>query len=229
MSRKICVILPTLNEEKAVDKVINELPNPTVKKVVLVDGNSSDNTIDVAKTCRPGLDVEVMYQRGKGKGMAFQTFLNDFNLDSHDIYVMLDADHTYNPKELKTLIRPILDGKADVVIGNRFAFKDLRKSMTTTTINGNKMLTLAARLLYLKNPRDVCTGYWAFSKEFLKKVNIKAKNFDLEVNLFIEAIKKGFRIKVVPITYRCRMGKKKLMKRHGFIILYRLIKEFFNN
>ena len=226
---RVCVILPTLNEEKAVAKVINGLPNPTVNKVVLVDGNSSDNTVNTAKNCRPSLEVETMYQNGKGKGMAFQTFLNQFNLNSYDIYVMLDADYTYNPRELKRLIQPILRGEADVVIGNRFAFKKLRRLMPATTYLGNKLLTLFARILYLKHPKDVCTGYWAFSKEYLKESKIDAKNFDLEANLFTEAVKKNFRIKIVPITYRSRIGKNKLLKRHGILILYRLIKEFLNN
>lgn len=229
MFKKICVIIPTLNEEKGVAKVITELPNPTVSKVVLVDGHSSDNTVDIAKNCRPSLEVEVMYQIGNGKGMAFQTFLNDFNLEDHDVYVMLDADYTYNPKELKGLIQPILRGEADVVIGNRFAFKKLNQLMPATTYLGNKLLTLIARILYSKNPKDVCTGYWAFSKEYLKRAKIHAKNFDLEANLFTEAVKRGHRIKIVPITYRARVGKTKLMKRHGIIILYRLIKEFFCN
>jgi len=229
MSKKICVILPTLNEEKGIAKVINELPNPTVNKVILVDGHSSDNTIITAKNSRPNLEVEVMYQNGKGKGMAFQTFLNDFDLNNYDIYVMLDADYTYNPKELKKMIQPILKGEADVVMGNRFAFKKLRRLMPVTTYVGNKLLTLAARILYFKNPKDVCTGYWAFSKKYLKRVKIDAKNFDLEANLFTETVKKNLKIKIVPITYRSRIGKNKLMKRHGVLILYRLIREFFNN
>jgi len=226
---KVCVILPTLNEEEAVAKVINELPNPTVNKVILVDGHSSDNTVNIAKSCRPSLEVDVMYQNGRGKGMAFQTFLNGFNLDNYDVYVMLDADYTYNPKELKTLIWPIINKEADVVIGNRFAFKKLRRLMPATTYFGNKLLTLAARILYSKNPRDVCTGYWAFSKEYLKKVRINAKDFDLEANIFTEAIKGRYKIKTVPITYRVRIGKNKLMKHDGIIILFRLIKEFFCN
>ena len=64
MTKKICVILPTLNEEKGIARVINEIPNPTVGKVVLVDGRSSDNTVNTAKTCRPNLDIEIMYQNG---------------------------------------------------------------------------------------------------------------------------------------------------------------------
>jgi dolichol-phosphate mannosyltransferase len=229
MSKKICVILPTLNEEKAIAKVINELPNPTVNRVVVVDGYSSDRTVDIAKICRPTLDVDVIFQRGKGKGMALQTFLDDYNLNDYDIYVMLDADYTYNPQELKQLILPILNGEADVVIGNRFAFKELRRLMPFTTYFGNKILTFAASLLYFKNPKDVCTGYWAFSKDYLKNARIKAKDFDLEANLFTEAIKRNYRIKTVPITYRARIGKNKLMKRDGIIILFRLVKEFFYN
>jgi dolichol-phosphate mannosyltransferase len=226
MPEKICVILPTLNEEKGIKKIIDEIPNPLVNKIVVVDGNSSDNTVSIANSCKkPDCDVEVMKQYGRGKGMAFQTFLNNFDLDEYDAYVMLDADCTYDPKEIKKIVLPILNDEADVVIGNRFSNKNIRQIMPFSTYIGNKILTFFAMLFCFKNPRDVCTGYWSFSKNFLQKIKIKAKNFDLEINLFVQAIKNKFRIKTIPITYRERVGRNKLRKKHGFIILFRLLKE----
>jgi len=227
---KICVILPTLNEEDGVAKIINAVPNPLVNKIVVVDGYSSDKTVEIVKQShKPACDIELMYQKGRGKGMAFQSFLNSFDLNSQDVYVMLDADCTYDPKEIRKIITPIVNGEADIVMGNRFESQDVKKVMPFTTFFGNKLLTLISKILYFKDPKDVCTGYWAFSRDFIKKMRISAKNFDLEANLFAEAIKKNSRIKIVPITYKSRVGKNKLMKRHGFLILYRLIREFFNN
>lgn len=229
MSKRICVILPTLNEEKGIAKIINKLPNPTVSKVVLVDGHSSDNTTNIAKNCRSGLEVEVMYQNGKGKGMAFQTFLDRFDLEKYDVYVMLDADCTYDPKEIKNMVLPILNNKADVVMGNRLLNKNIRQIMPFSTYIGNKILTFFAMIFCSEDPKDVCTGYWAFSKDVLKKIKIKAKNFDLEMNLFTQAVKQKLRIKTIPISYEKRVGTKKLRKKHGLIILFRLVKEVLVN
>lgn len=225
---KVCVILPTLNEEDGVAKIINAVPNPLVNKVVVVDGHSSDRTIEIVKQChKPACDIELMYQKGKGKGMAFQSFLNSFDLNSQDVYVMLDADCTYDPKEIRKIITPIVNGEADVVIGNRFESGNVKKVMPFATFLGNKLLTFVSKILYFKDSKDVCTGYWAFSRDFIKKMRITAKNFDLEANLFIEAVKGGFRIKSVPITYDKRVGKNKLRKYHAFVIMSRLMREIF--
>jgi len=227
---KVCVILPTLNEEDGIAKIINAIPNPLVNKIIVVDGHSSDRTIEHAKQChKPACDIELMYQKGKGKGMAFQSFLDSFDLNSQDVYVMLDADCTYEPKEIRKIIEPIVNGEADVVMGNRFESENLKDIMPFTTVLGNNLLTFISKILYLKDPKDICTGYWAFSRNFIKKMRIRAKDFDLEANLFSEAVKRNFRIKIIPISYKSRVGQSKLMKKHGFLILYRLIREFFNN
>jgi len=223
---KICVILPTLNEEKGIVKIINNVPNPLVNKIVVVDGYSSDKTIELIKQCsKPACDIELMYQKGKGKGMAFQTFVDSFDLEKYDVYVMLDADCTYNPKEIKNMVLPIINNEVDVVMGNRFFNKNIRQIMPFLTFIGNKILTFLVMIFCLKDPKDVCTGYWSFSKDVLKKIKIRAKNFDLEINLFIQVVKQKFRIKTIPISYGKRVGMKKLRKRHGFIILFRLLKE----
>lgn len=227
-SKKICVILPALNEEEGVKKVLESMPNPVVDRVVLVDGNSVDDTIEAARSVKEkNFRLDVMEQEGKGKGMAFQSFLRNFDLDSHDIYVMLDADCTYDPAELRKMVMPLFNG-ADVVMGDRFSLnrlKESKESMSFINYLGNRLFTFLARSFYSKSTNDVCTGYWAFSKEFLKAAKINAKGFDLEVNLFSEAAKKKFRIESVPIRYGKRVGDKKLKIRHGSIILWRLLRE----
>ena len=226
---KICVVVPTLNEESAIKKVIEEIPNPLTNRIVVVDGGSSDNTIPIAKNVKKeDCGIEVMMQEGKGKGMAFQTFLKKTNLDEFDAYAMLDGDCSYDPIELRELVKPVLDCQADVVMGNRFAF-DSKEGFKPTNYFGNKLLTFVANLLYRKNIKDLCTGYWVFSKEFLKRVELKSKGFDLEANLFAQAVKKKFRIKSMPIVYKQRIGCSKLKIRHAFTILHRLINERITN
>ena len=98
--------------------------------------------------------------------------------------------------------------------------------MPFSTYIGNKILTFFAMIFCFKNPNDVCTGYWSFSKDVMKKIKINAKNFDLEMNLFTQAVKHKFRVKAIPISYKKRIGMNKLRKKHGFIILFRLIEDF---
>jgi glycosyltransferase involved in cell wall biosynthesis len=223
---KVCVILPTLNEEEGIKKIIDKMPNPLVSNIVIVDGNSSDNTVDIAKSCqKPACGIEIMTQFDKGKGMALQTFLNRSDLEKYDVYVMLDADCTYDPTEVKKMVLPILKNESDVVMGNRLFNKNIRHVMSFSTYIGNKILTFFAMVFCLKDPKDVCTGYWAFSKDALKKIKIKAKNFDLEMNLFTQTVKHKFRIKTIPISYKKRVGINKLRKKHAVIILSRLLKE----
>jgi dolichol-phosphate mannosyltransferase len=225
---KVCVILPTFNEENGIVKTINDVPNPFVNKIVVVDGHSSDRTVELVKQCKKvACDIELMYQKGNGKGMAFQSFLEQFDLDKYDAYVMLDADCTYDSKEIKSMVLPILNDEADVIMGNRFFNNDIRKVMPFSNYIGNRLLTFFAMILCFKDPKDVCTGYWSLSKDALKRIRIKAKNFDLEMNLFMQAVKQKFRIKTIPVSYGKRVGMNKLKKRHGFIILLRLIREFF--
>jgi dolichol-phosphate mannosyltransferase len=228
MAMRICVIIPTLNEESAIKKVIEEIPNPFVSKITVVDGGSSDDTVQNAKSIKKDCEIEVMIQEGRGKGMAFQTFLKKENLDEFDAYAMLDGDYSYDPIELKRMVEPILSNRADVVMGNRFAF-DYLGGFSNLNYVGNKILTFIANLLYGKNTEDVCTGYWAFSKNFLKNVELKSKGFDLEANLFAQAIKKKFKTTSVSISYRKRIGDKKLRVRDGVSILNRLIKERITN
>jgi glycosyltransferase involved in cell wall biosynthesis len=230
IAMKVCVILPALNEEKGIKKTIYSVPNPLVKKIVVVDGNSSDNTVEVAKKCkRSECDIQVMKQEGKGKGMAFQSFINNFDLDKYDVYVMLDADCTYDPKEIRKMVLPILNNEADVVMGNRFSDKNIKEVMPFPNYIGNRLLTFFATVSFFKNPRDVCTGYWAFSKDVLKKIKIDAKGFDLEMNLFTQTVKNNFRIKTLPVSYTKRVGETKLRKVHGISIFSKLIRESFVN
>jgi dolichol-phosphate mannosyltransferase len=222
----VCLVLPTFNEEKGIKKVLEDIPNPVVSDVVVVDGYSSDNTVIAAKSSnKKTYGMKVIFQDGYGKGMAFQSFLKKINLDMFDVYVMLDADNTYDPNEIKKIISPILNNGADVVMGNRFSFEETKDLMSPVTLFGNKLLTLIANLLYFKNPKDICTGYWAFSRKFLKNIKIRANGFDLEANLFTEAVKGGFEIESVPVRYGLRIGQKKLKYHHGLLILWRLLRE----
>ena len=223
---KIVAVIPTKDEEEGLKCVLSKIPKDIVSEVVVIDG-SSDNTEVVAKKN----NATVVKGTGQGKGFDFQIFLKEYDLDSGDIYVMLDADDTYDPQEIEKMIQPIVDDKADVVMGTRFnGTKERMEDGAMGPVNhfGNYMLTIAGKILYDSELKDLCTGYWAFSKEALMKIRIDAKGFDLEANLFSESVKKNLRIASIPITYKIRVGENKLKVLDGLWIFKRLIKEKVN-
>ncbi len=216
----VYVILPTLNEEEGLSHVLLELKKMKfpMRQVVVVDGHSTDNTLEVAKT----YGVNIILQRGTGKGMAFQTFMEEFPVKDENIYVMLDADYSYNPKEVVKFVSTIREGY-DVVAGRRkFFIGDARSFLH---IFGNLAISFVSAILTRRIFLDICTGYWAFKGSALKRMRIKARGFELEANLFIETARKNLKFRSIPVDYRERKGKRKLKSLDGFKILIFLLKE----
>ncbi len=216
------IILPTLNEEEGLNLVLKDLEKIgfNMKNVIVVDGHSTDKTINVAK--KYGINV-IMQEGGKGKGIGFQTFLRKWDVKDDDIYIMLDADYTYDPKEYSKLESLVKTGY-DVVMGRRKIYIDGFEAFLH--VLGSVFLSITASLLFFRFNPDICTGYWAFRGSALKKMKIKAKGFQLEANLFCEACKKGLKIGSVRVDYKERVGQRKLktsdgLKIFGFIVAER--------
>ncbi|MFA5406117.1 MAG: glycosyltransferase family 2 protein [Candidatus Nanoarchaeia archaeon] len=215
--KKLKIILPTLNEEKAIIKVIKAIPTNALKKlgyetsVLVIDGNSKDNTIKLAKA----QGAQVITQKGKGKGDAIKTVFRELKNKTPDITIMLDADYTYDPKDMPAMILPLIIGDADVTIGAREG---------RTHYVGNKILTGLANIAFKNNTTDLCTGYWAFDSKAIKMIDISANGFDLETDLFAQINKHELRIKAVTIKYRKRIGESKLRNKDAIKIMARLIR-----
>lgn len=204
---KVAAIIPTKNEALCIGRLIDCL-NEHVDKIIVIDGNSSDRTSEIAKF--HGADI--FMGEGKGKGHDLRLFQKYVQRHPQDfgIYVMLDGDMSYHPEEIENLIKPIKDRKADVVIGSRFdKIKPEPKSTRSFNKFGNFLLTRVARFLYQKRDiTDITSGYWAFSKDFLTNASLSADGWDLETNLFSAAVR-DYRLKTVPIKYRPRVGYSK--------------------
>nr|MQY61912.1 glycosyltransferase [archaeon] len=142
---RIAIVIPTLNECKAVGKVlggVKSVMDGYEYRVLVVDGRSIDGTDEIARD----MGADVIYQRGRGYGDALKTgfFHARKRLDAK-VIVMMDADLTYNPKDIPKLVAPILEDAADLVVGNRFA--GLQKgAMTLVNRVGNRVLSLVAKL-----------------------------------------------------------------------------------
>ncbi len=209
-----------LNEAPALPLVLAGLREANVRQIVLVDGNSTDATPDIAR----GAGCTVIAQEGKGKGMAFRTFLETYPIDPNARYVMLDADATYDPKDVPRLAEKLEE--YDIVTGHRATAHLIPNNLTH--FFGNKLISLAAFLLFWRWNPDICTGYWAFRGSALKKMRIDATRFDLEADLFAQACKKHLSMGMVDVMYGPRLGERKLRSIDALHIVWRLFFERFS-
>lgn len=214
--KSLTVLIPTLNEEKAIGSVIKKIPVHNLSsynvRVVVADGRSTDRTVEIAKAC----GAEIIFERRKGKGIAVKTALE--HIDS-DYVVMLDGDMTYDPADIPELINCL--SHCDAACGYRNASKS---SMRSSHMLGNKILTATANLLYKQKTRDLCTGYWSFTKRAYKNMIISAAGFELEANIFAEISRLGLRLDGIDINYSKRAGEAKLRAKDGLRILLFLLK-----
>ena len=221
----ISVVIATLNEEEGIGPTIDEMQKVLKNAyLVVVDGNSVDRTIEIAKN----MGADVLLQEGKGKGDAmFQGFKQ---LGTKVPYVVFtDADYTYPAEYIPGMIE-VLDQnpKVGMVIGNRFK-GDLNhsKSVTNPFYLGNKLFAFAQLVMNGVNLGDPLSGLRVVRSEVLEGWKPKSKGFDVEAEMNALVRRKGYRTVEVPIDYRDRMGEKKLKLRHGLGIMKRIFTESF--
>jgi dolichol-phosphate mannosyltransferase len=216
------VLMAALNEEEGVGLTIAELKqhlcNP---RLLVVDGNSKDKTVHVAKS----LGADVIYQEGTGKGDALAYAIRHVNADVAYV-VLTDADYTY-PAEFVPQMIEILEENPQVgmVCGNRFnSHFDLR-GMRNIFYLGNRTLAFAHNMLNGIELRDPLTGLRVIRWEILKNWEPKSDGFDVEVELNHHVERQGYGIVEIPIAYRPRIGEKKLKLKHGITIFKRMLTE----
>lgn len=214
--KSITVLLPALNEEKAIGKVIQDIKNLPIDCDVLVVDNLSTNGTAVVSAA---LGVKILYEKRKGKGNAVRTGFKHINTD---YVVMIDADGTY-PVFSIPLLYSYLE-EYDVVKGSRRWVEV--GAMTKTNRFGNRVLSLLASILYGQKVEDVCSGLWVMRMDKVKGFNLVSNGFTLEVDLFINTIRTGCKFKELPIEYKKRIqgdvAKLKLID--GFKIAWFLVK-----
>ena len=218
----IAVIIAAYNEEWGVGPTLAEvreiLDDPFY---LVVDGNSTDRTVEIAKE----LGANVFVQEGRGKGNAISQAIDRIRHDP-EYTVFIDADFTYPAKYISEMIR-ILEEKPNVgmVLGNRFNHLLTSAIMKDTFYLGNRFLAITQRLLNGVHLNDPLTGLRVVRWEILKGWKPKSKGFDIEAELNHQVERRGYQILEVSIPYRKRLGEKKLKLRHGFSIFKRIIAE----
>jgi len=222
---KISIILPTLNEEEAIGKVIDEIPRQDLEQagyavqVLVVDGNSTDRTRQIAEQ----KGASVIVEPRKGKGVAVTTALSSVEAD---FIFMLDADYTYPSRYIPDMLKRLTNHHA--VIGSRLRGQRERGAMSRLNLIGNHLLSLLATVLYQRKISDVCTGFWGFRTEVVKSLRLRATAFDLEAEMFSQLARKGYSIAELPIYYRRRATCPKLRPlRDGIKIGWALITKRF--
>jgi glycosyltransferase involved in cell wall biosynthesis len=225
---EISVIIPVYNERQTIAEVVRRVQEqPFAKEIIIVDDCSKDGTRDLLQQTAWPDNVRILYHaKNQGKGAAIRTALGAV---AKDIIIIQDADLEYNPDDFGVVLKPILDGVADVVYGSRFL--GIHRSFMLHHYLGNKMLTLITNVFYNNMLTDMETGYKAFRAPVLKGLRIKSNRFDFEPEITAKVLKRGYRIYEVPIYYAGRdyAEGKKITWRDGFAAMWALLRfRFFN-
>lgn len=226
--QEVSVIIPVYNEVNTILEVVRRVQGqPNVTEIIIVDDCSIDGTRELLKQTpsTPGMKL-LFHDRNMGKGAGIRTGVQ---AASKDIIIIQDADLEYNPSDFPTVLRPILDGVADVVYGSRFL--GIHRSFMLHHYLGNRFLSLVTNVLYNNMLTDMETGYKAFRAPILKGIKIRSNRFDFEPEITAKVLKRGYRIYEVPIYYAGRdyAEGKKITWRDGFAAMWALIRfRFFN-
>ena len=194
---RVSVVLPVLNEARNLPAVFETLPS-WVDEVVLVDGRSTDDTIDVARGLRP--DIRVVLQGGVGKGDALTA---GFAAATGDIIVAIDGDGSTDGSEIIRFVSVLLSG-ADFAKGSRFSSAGASDDITPVRRYGNKFLNVAVNRLFGTSFSDLCYGYNAFWARHLPKLDLDSPGFEIETLMSIRAAEAGLQIYEVPSHERLR-------------------------
>ena len=196
--KKIAVLIPCYNEELTVEKTVSDfkrvLPNADI---YVYNNNSKDRTKELA--LKAGAIVKDEYKQGKGA--VVRSMFRDIDAD---VYVMVDGDDTYPAEEVEGLIAPVLEGKADMVIGDRLSSTYYTENKRPFHNFGNSLVKGLINFLFKSDLNDIMTGYRSFSKKFVKCMPVMSDGFQIETEMTIFALTNNMQVVNVPITYRDR-------------------------
>ena len=201
---KISVIIPALNEEKSISKVISSIPK-YVSEIIVVDNGSTDKTSKIAKS----KGALILFESKKGYGHACIKAIEFLKFNPPNIIVFLDGDYSDYPEEMDLLINPIIKNKYEFVMGARI--KKLREpgSMKLQQVFGNFLACFLLKVLYGVNFKDL-GPFRAIKWESLQKLKMKDKTFGWTIEMQLKAIKHKLKYLEVPVKYRNRIGKSKI-------------------
>ncbi len=194
---KIVILIPCLNEEITIGKVIHDFQDAIPEaKIIVFDNNSTDRTAAIAREC----GAEVIPESCPGKGHVVASM---FRKVDADYYVIVDGDDTYSAEHVRKLLEPVMKEQADMAVAVRLA-EYTATSFRPLHVFGNNLVRRLVNWIFKSNLSDIMSGYRAFSRELVQSIPILSSGFEVETEMTIRILDYGFRIKEVPLPYRER-------------------------
>ena len=222
---QLSVIIPVYNEVETLEQIVAAVRAvPVAKEIILVDDGSQDGSRELLAKLEGLPDVRVLYHTvNQGKGAAIRTGVA---AATRDLVVIQDADLEYDPQELPLLMRPIEEGKADVVYGSRFSGGGAHRVLYFWHSVGNQFLTLLSNAFTNLNLTDMETCYKMFRREIIQSIRIEESRFGMEPEITAKVARKGCRIFEVGISYSGRTYEegKKIGWRDGIRAIWCILK-----
>ena len=200
---KISVVIPTFNEEQAIGKVVRAVPADRVHEVIVVDNGSTDGTAKEAILA----GARVIQEPRPGYGSA--CLAGAKAAADADVLIFLDGDRSDDPRQLESVAAPVLDNRADLVIGSRIRGSLEKGAMPLHGRLGNRLIVSLLRLLYGVDITDI-GSFRAIRSQTLFDLKMEQMTYGWPVEMVVKAARQGLRIQSVPINYRRRMGKSKV-------------------
>ena len=222
---KVCFLIPVFNEGATVEEVIERAQAlPFAKQLIVIDDGSQDATPQILERLAAAHDnLFVLRQENRGKGAALRAAIPHVDAD---IVVIQDADMEYDPAEVPDLIKPIVDGVADVVYGTRLSGGRPQRAYLFWHKFGNRLISLVAGVLYNTTLTDIETGYKALRADVLRGLELRENGFGIEPEITGRICKQRLRIYELPISYygSTYAEGKKITWRDGFRALWVLFR-----
>lgn len=220
--------MPVYNEAKTIHEIIKKVEEAEIgdvrKELIIVDDGSKDGTREVLRDLSQNSAYKIYFHgQNMGKGAALRTALH---YATGDIVLVQDADLEYDPAEYAELIKPVIEGRADVVYGSRLTGGKVARAFNFWHYLGNKLLTFITNVLYNAILSDMETCYKVFRTDVIKSFQIKSNRFDFEPEITAKVLKRKYKLYEMPISYYGRdfAEGKKITWKDGFAAVWALVK-----
>lgn len=202
-TQRIIAVLPAYNAARTLERTVADIPREWIDDLILVDDASSDETVTIAR--KLGIPT-IVHPRNRGYGGNQKTCYAAALERGADVVIMVHPDHQYDPKLIPLLLRPILDGRADVVFGSRMMIPEnaRRGGMPWWKFLGNRMLTILANARLGIKLTEYHSGFRAYSRSVLESLPLQENSdgFVFDTEIILQILQRGFRIAEVPIATR---------------------------